>query len=259
MTTNLKQKSEPNIVARRLREAREETGFSRAQLGRKTNIPVKSIEKFEYGTLEPSLSRLQTLCDTLDVSTHWVMGEGDEDFENAPPAHNEEPVLDPSEKAKGILSRLDILRGEGFRDAPRMAMALADQALAGLKSLEPDELVTMANERRLQKGDCLSSSDLWELFGNDPEAGQSFCGQIEERILDTALLGIDLYTLDRDPLVVLADRLSENHPIEMPGFLGFSWGDHEDFVPLIRPVLRNLALAGGGEDFQDGETYPKRS
>jgi hypothetical protein len=111
----------------------------------------------------------------------------------------------------------------------------------------------------LYKGDCPSSSYIDDIFAVNPDDAQNFCGLIEERIVDTAILGVDLHAIERDALASLADRLSEEQDaLERPAAFGFSWGKHTDFVPLIRPFLRMMALTNNMPDFTDREVFPRR-
>ena len=257
------------ILATRLREAREDVGMSRADLARQTGIPAKSIEKFEYGTQEPSVSRLKTLCEVLDVSREWVMGEDDDSAPSRKPVPQMETQPspngkvanknDPMAKIRKALKKLDNMRADDFEGVQRQAMAMADDILAKLKYLEPDELVAdLAEDRGVFKGECPTLSDILNFFAEKPDKAQEYCGQVEERILDTAILGVDLYAIESAPLVGLADRLEmENEILDAPEIFG-GWGDHEEFVPLIRPFLRSLAFMGEAEDFEDLEAYPRR-
>lgn len=252
-----------NTAATRLRDARELMGYSRAELAKRTGIPAKSIEKFEYGSQEPSISRLQALATALEVSPQWIMGEGDqvpvkgklpawdnttEAADVAPPLPRpeNEPVNenDLATEVRVILDTLDDMRSEMFEGTRRRAMALADNAKNLMRNLEPDELLELADERGLHKCDGDNEESITALFADGPDKGQEYCGSIEDRILDTAILGVDLYAVDRDALVKVADDHEDEHDIERPAWLGLSWGEHSEFVPLIRVPLLAQAYSG---------------
>ncbi|MEQ9567303.1 MAG: hypothetical protein RLN85_16065, partial [Pseudomonadales bacterium] len=74
------------------------------------------------------------------------------------------------------------------------------------------------------------------------------------------ILGADLYTIDREALVTVADDIKDEFDIEEPRFLGWSdcWGDYAEFVPLIRDPLRKLALMGKGMDLANLDQFPRR-
>jgi transcriptional regulator with XRE-family HTH domain len=259
-------------VACRLRKARQEAGMSRQQLADATDIPVKSIEKFEYGTMEPSFPRLRVLCKTLGVSRDWIeTGEGSPFATDKPPvpANDQGRPGEPDqpdaiaegetheEAAKNLLAELDDMRADGFETAPRQAMAMANELLATLKHLEAGDLLYLAEDRGLHKGACSTRDEIDSLFSEDPDKAQGYCGQIEERILDTAILGADLYAIEHEALTELADRLDdEGHEIGGRGFLG--WGDHDELIPALRPVLRSLAFAGKAVNFGDKKVFPRR-
>ena len=77
--------ADDDTLASRLRQARDDMGFSRAELARRTGIPAKSIEKFEFGTQEPSVSRLQALSEALEVTFQSLAGmDADPYFEPSP-------------------------------------------------------------------------------------------------------------------------------------------------------------------------------
>lgn len=255
-------------VACRLRKARQEAGMSRQQLAEATDIPVKSIEKFEYGTMEPSFPRLRVLCKTLGVSRDWIeTGEGVPSpvKETRPPANDRSGREEPDDAAeetaeeteKSLLAEIDDLRANGFESSPRRAMAVADEILTDLKKLEVADLFFLAAYRNLHKGDCFTHEEITNLFSEDPDKAQGYCGQIEERILDTAILGADLYAITHEALSELADRLTEEgHEIDAEGLFG--WKDHEALAPALRPVLRSLAFAGKAINLEDLKAFPRR-
>jgi len=252
--------------AMRLREAREGLGLSRAELARMTGIPAKSIEKFEYGSQEPSLSRVQVLAEALEVTSQWIMGEE----QTAPKTTKAQPLPsnqnDQAPMQKGLaptvremLEQLDDMRTDEFDGVQRQAMALADRIRAALKVFEPDELLALADERGLYKDECENEiTFMIDVFKKDPHKAQAYCGSVEERIIDTAILGLDLYNIDRDALVELADQLQDEHDIEKPGVFGLGWGKHKGFVPLIRPYVQAQALSGNGFNFDELGDYPIR-
>lgn len=276
MTMQLKDlpQDQSDTPATRIRQAREAQGLSRAQLSRRTGIPAKSLEKFEYGTQEPSLSRLQSLSEALDVSTQWIMGQeepespADRAEADAPPDATPSPPSpavavpanddDPLEAAQDMLDRLAEMRSKNFDGFRRRALALIEDLRSTLAELEPEDLIDLADARGLHRADCPSVVKLLDVFSEDPDDGQDLCGNVEERIIDTAALGADLHAIDRKALAQLAGTLErEFEELEAPGFFG-DWGDHERMVPLIRPFLRKKALTGHPVDFKDLQAFPRR-
>ena len=113
----------------RLMQARNAAMLSRPQLAKASGIPTKAIEKFEYGTQEPNISRLQTLAKILNVTVEYLMdGNEDEEIEETEPVdvHDIEAdiVGDEIDQLTQKLSYLDELREIGFqkhwRSAPRL-------------------------------------------------------------------------------------------------------------------------------------------
>lgn len=55
----------PKICAKRLREAREEVGYSQKQLGLRVGLSDKSISMYEKGTVYPPVSNLLKIAKEL--------------------------------------------------------------------------------------------------------------------------------------------------------------------------------------------------
>lgn len=253
----------------RIRKARENVGLSRAELSRRTGIPPKAIEKFEYGQQEPSVSRLRTLCRELGSDFESMMGGLEEDSDGGasiavkpshrpvhPSPHPSNTTDDPEAEVRRLLKCVDDLRSEAFEDGRRMGMALTDDLKNSLRYLEPDELLSVAEKRGVRTLDCPDAISIMALFSDDPADAQNQCGDVEERIIDTAVLGADLFGIERDALAVLADHLQEMHEMERPGL--FSWGSHRELVTTLRPVLRTLAFAGNAIKLDDRKAFPQR-
>jgi len=264
-------------IAQRLRAARDDMGFSRRELAEITNIPQKTIEKFEIGSQEPSVSRLQTLCDVLDVTRSYLIDGYSADNDNgadrngskvksggnaiACPKCGEMGEFTDEEDTNvvfQILTELDLLRDEKFDGAQRRAIELSKDLIRELGYLEPAELMKVAAARELYLDDCPSAEGIMEIFNSDIEKAQTYCGLVEERILDTAILGIDMYAIEKKTLDRLSDKLEHDHEeLEAPGFFG-GWGEYSETVPLIRPYVRSLAFSGMGPDFDNPEDFSKR-
>lgn len=250
-----------DTVATRLRFARDAIKLPRNQVTMATGIPVKSIEKFENGSMEPSVSRLVALCELYGVTVDYVLGQDNDQVitepdDTEPEAEKATVVSDDTEYGPAtILGELDALRETSFIGSQRRAMALVDELNRLLHFLEPDELSQIANNRGLFLDPEDSGSLFSDFFDEDPEEGQKYCGLVEERIADTAILGIDLYTVEMDPLEALADGFG----IEAIGnYICNDWNDHSDLVPAIRPQLRAMALTGTLPQFEDQEQFPRR-
>ncbi|WP_417824646.1 helix-turn-helix domain-containing protein [Thalassospira lucentensis] len=243
----------------KLRAAREEAGKSRATVQKETGISAKALEHYEAGTSEVSISRLEQLCklyglemkEVLPIDVGGSAGEFPRD-ENADAGGM--PIVE------AMLADLAAFRVTGFDGAQRRAMALVDELATAMKRLESDELEALAEARELFEGDRPTSDGIFGLFVEDVDEAQRYCGLVEERIVDTAILGSDLYAIDREALVKVADAIKDEFDIEEPRFLGWSdcWGDYAEFVPLIREPLRKLALMGKGMDLANLDQFPRR-
>jgi len=55
-------------VGKRLAEYRRKAGLNQAQLGEMVGLEKESVSRIESGKIAPSLSRLATFCDALNLS-----------------------------------------------------------------------------------------------------------------------------------------------------------------------------------------------
>lgn len=62
-----------HIIATRLQIAREKTGFSYNELGKKTGVPVSRIKRYESGSAAIPLDELKLLISVLDLTLDDVM------------------------------------------------------------------------------------------------------------------------------------------------------------------------------------------
>lgn len=61
----------------RLKQAREQKGWSQAELARQANITAAAVNQFEKGPREPSMPILHSLASALEVSLDYLVGETD--------------------------------------------------------------------------------------------------------------------------------------------------------------------------------------
>lgn len=256
-------------IGARFRTARDATGLSRAQVAKLSNVSAKAIEKFEAGQQEPSFLRFAALCEavgkTVDEILHGDEHDSDDDFISPPPRRavppaprqaNPAPTTPAPETATdrvyGLLMELDELRETRFRHAQRRTMALVDQLRGELRFLEAEELVDLAHERGVFAGTLPAVRDLEQSLVDEPAQGQELCRLLEQRIVDTALLGADLFAIDLKALGELARRLDISRPL-------LGWADHDDIAEKLLEPLRAATFAGQGEDLSNDKTFPGRS
>ncbi|WP_420430539.1 helix-turn-helix domain-containing protein [Kordiimonas sp.] len=118
------------------------------------------------------------------------------------------------------LELIDALREDGFLKHQRKMPYLMEQLADTAKLLEVDELKEIAFDRKIETGD-------------EDEVETE---ELTNRIIDTAVLGTDLYDVDFDVLKAFARK----NNIERPFLSG--WKDHDHLVPLVRPAYRERAL-----------------
>lgn len=63
------------IFPRRLRRAREEKGWSQADLAARAGLQQSALSHYENATRRPSFANLRRLARALDVSTDYLVGQ----------------------------------------------------------------------------------------------------------------------------------------------------------------------------------------
>lgn len=239
------------VIGARFRAAREAAGLSRAQVERASNVSQKAIEKFEAGLQSPNFVRFAALCAAVGKTVDEMLNgratrarpgtdETDDESATPPPGDDQQSEVDPVEDA---LSRIDELRQHHFHDGQRKAIALVAVLRDALKSWEPAALLTLARKRGVDRGTCPSALDLQNALAADTDKGQAACAAVEERIIDTAVLGADLFSVPYEQLCKIADQLKRQFELD-EGFFG--WGKPPVLVPMLREPMRQLAVAGKG-------------
>lgn len=278
--------AENDNLATRLRTARDAKKLTRKQVAEETGIPEKSIEKFENGSQDPTVPRLISLAGLYDIPASVLMGEepishsfdtdrnedkgnaprelmeNDQTDEGATPAVNvndiDAPIVSPTsvpETVESILSDLNQMREVGFVDGKNAALELIGKVRQMTSVMEPVELDDLASKVGLFCEEPDDGFGLLSLVDDDPTgADLIFKGNIADRMIDTSLLGTDLYGIDEDDLIHIGTELAEQELIDEP----FFWGDHEKFVPILRPHFWKMAMMGKGYDFADREKFSLR-
>jgi len=241
----------------RLMQARNTAMLSRSQLATASGIPAKAIEKFEYGTQDPTISRVKTLAQVLNVEVDYLMtGEG----VTMPTI---EPVVSDDvasnmlggelEQITQKLSYLDELREDGFQKKWRTAPRLFEEVQKSMQKLSLDDVLDLGEARELFP---VSEELLDQYQEMDGEEREAFIDNLIERVLDTAYFGLDLHTIRKSDLVDLA------HCYDLDGddtnFWGSKWSGQAAIVSALQYTMRHLALKGQSPDFMDEKEYKQR-
>lgn len=237
MTTRNKniQNDELTSFGQRLRYEREKQDLSRPALSKLTGktISARVIAHLEDGNTEPKLKHSQTLAEVLEVDEVWlnhgstkedqtqpnhgfdgVLGETDDDLgdTNSPDlvdesdheipdiADENQQVLIPSndnqmrlyvDAVHELLELISAIRNEGFLHHSRKMPGLIEEVIETGKLLELSEVEELASDHNVNIEDDLQEEAVNEVI---------------LRLLDTALLGVDLYQVDTDNLLAFAKR-----------------------------------------------------
>lgn len=246
---------------KRLQMVRETRRISRAKLAELSGIPASSIEKYEYGHADPPVRRLQKIAEVLEVETDLLL-HGTAGTVTAPEPEPIEDDFDPFEEEDEdiyskahvvrLLKGLDKMRVEGFRKYWRSAPRDIEAVQNGLMEFPFDALLDLAEERGLYR----ISEDVIESYdGLYPDEQETIRRAIAERIVDTAVFGRDLHTIDLDSLSDAAYELGIK--ADKTG-LFYKWSSLEAVADALREHSRPLALKDVGPDFLGDQKFDER-
>lgn len=243
--------NEPESLGERLRFSRDLAKLSRRELAETTGMSARTIEHYENGTTDATYQKLCQLSDALGVEITWLVSGGETNEtefgdtsddgaleDNAPP-----PETTPgTAQLMTFLETLVNLREAGFEKRQRKATAIMQDIHSAAKYIEPAELAWLASQREVFIVKDYSPevfSDLIHSTTNRHDV-ETLCIEIADRLIDHALLGVDLFKVKLKDLAALA----ENWEIEPNRILAFSWRGYEEIVPALRSKLRKQALSG---------------
>lgn len=241
----------------RLQSTREDKDLTRKQVSETTGIPVKSVEKFESGVMSPNIERLQALSSALGVSVNFLL-DGEEvapviDNSTVHEAEIEEDYQTHMDEISVEFTALDQMREDGFQNSWRTAPRSFEALRSLLSGLSYDELLDIAEIRRLKAipADEISAFD--DIEFDDQDAA---INALLERILDTAYFGVDLCKLKVSVLEDHAEQLKLKCD-KSDGILSIfdSWSCAEAIIEALRPSLRQQALEGKAPDFKDEKLF----
>lgn len=80
----MKERKELNIqIGSRIKQSREHSGLTQEKLAEKIDVSVQYVSDLERGIVGTSIPTLLKICDTLSVSTDYILKEeyfGEDDF-----------------------------------------------------------------------------------------------------------------------------------------------------------------------------------
>ncbi len=263
MTTQIKDlpENESDTPGARLKTAREDKGLTRKKVAEMTGIPVKSLEKIEYGGMEPNISRLKAICTALDIEPSFILSAGEDEttdvVDNSPVKasdENIENIRGHDSMANEYLQMLDTLRQTGFENSTRKTEAYFNELKSTLCFLEYGELLELAKVRGIKVEDNISeetdpreTEEFTGIYEDISVSEKPDCEELANRIIDTAVFGVDFYSIELDELSTMA----EEHDLSPDRFIWAGWRGHSEIVPKIREEFLEETLLGKvEEDFQ---------
>lgn len=66
------------LIGERLKSLRSQKGITQREIAAAIEVSSVSVQRFEYGTVRPSLETLVALADYFDVSLDYLVGRSDD-------------------------------------------------------------------------------------------------------------------------------------------------------------------------------------
>lgn len=222
-------------LGNRLQKAREEKRYSRSALAEKARIPMKSLEKYEAGTMDIPMGRLSAVAEALELEISFFLSDD-----------SMEPVFAQNDGASPIQSALeaiDQMRGDGFEKHWRAIQLKIEEAMNLLAGLSVEDLATLAERRGVHE---FSSADwLTEVSEASIEESKALASALEARVIDAAVFGKDLYGVEPH----LLEAFAEETDLNGDSLFGFGWSCRDSLVNAVRPKLFEFVMAGKVPEF----------
>jgi transcriptional regulator with XRE-family HTH domain len=271
-------------VGQRLQRFREDAGLSRRQLAELVDddsVTAKTIENIERVVTDPGVNRLKAIAEALMTDIDTLLGEKPTQPTQPGGVITEAPAEAPAEMptdyelALEALEELDDLRKMGFQEEFDHANNLVQDAQNALKRVDVEELCELARQRKISPASHPDSDEFKAMIGKNVQGyfAQRIC--LAERIIDTAVLGVDLYKIEPKALEKLGDELCNRYK-HLKGckehflypfddlFRFFGWfkerdPNSEDVIIVIREPIRaeHLSEAETAPDFSDAKRFPR--
>lgn len=247
---------EHDTLGKRLKHARETLRLTRKQLAAMTDIGYKTIENYEYEKADAKTSVVDGLAEALGVSGA-ILQYGPlpgVEASQAVPKDDEASAMPVTsvptriENTQKLLAEIEELRHDGFANAPRLSIALIGDLHNSFRYLEVEEIIEASLNAGLDDLDDLEtytpaslipevpqSIDILFFASDETEEKLDALEVVVERLIDTAVIGIDLHELSFDQL----EKIAEEQGLSRP-FMG--WKKADQISSALRPILRVNAL-----------------
>ncbi len=103
--------SKPTLRVDRLRELREQHGWSQRELARLCGFGEAQVRKYESGQTDPSATYLKLIANRLNVSTDYLLGITD----------NPHVQMSGGDLSEDELAMVDVFRRDGWTGVIRLA------------------------------------------------------------------------------------------------------------------------------------------
>lgn len=246
-------KTDLKTLGGRIRFSRDVANLSRRELAEMTGMSSRTIEHYENGTTDATYQKLCVLAENLRVEIAWLVsgddpGEIETDFQVMLDARaseeNDQTCEMPSriQRLETSFAILAELRNAGLEKHVRKATAIMQEVHGSAKYIEPEELTSFATRRGIFILKDYSPEAFSDLINAsmDRAAVEVLCTEIVDRLIDRALLGINLFQVNLKDLATMAAEWE----ILPNRILAFGWRGHEEIVPALRSRLRQHALLG---------------
>ncbi len=258
-----------------LRDARSISGLTQKQVAEEAEIGLSAYKQYERDGAMPPLDKAGQLAEVLNFDPRELFNEIDA-LASGQPAPVGRPRIHPGSAEEGggapapvkPASLADVVREQlssidGLREAGKRSELRSGKRIKKLQrqlmELEPEVLYEIFEERGGNLDSCPSGTPLLDgllsIFEEDQEEGNKVCGVVSDRVIDTALLGVDLWALSDDSL----DQLDSDIAGFWEGDIALlGWDNISEIIVKRRKLAWSAAMRGKGVAVDDPEKYPRR-
>jgi transcriptional regulator with XRE-family HTH domain len=257
-----------------LRDARGVTGMTQKEVAEEAEIGLSLYKQYEGDRCSPSLENVGRLVRVLGLDAVKLLDEVNNP-EVSVVAPRGRPRNDgraggelkavpvtPAARAQTELDAINKLRRVGELQALRSGKRVR-QLQADLSMLEPERLYELAEAWEVNLEACRETpllADLLSIFDDDMEEGEKVCGIVADRIIDVALLGVDLRALSDQALRRLLKefKLASWFDLPVDGGVADDPEEFQAYLTAARKKAWQAVMRGEKLTVADQENYPRR-
>lgn len=233
-------------IGSRIEQARLAANIDKNALAALVGKTAKTITHYEKGTNSPTVSTVEDIAKALTVDAGYLFCGAKMVNTKFDETEIEE---EKTTKIEAQIDQLLELSVAGLDEHSEKAQAHIQVILGETEGLALEEVLELAEQYELVDIEAildpiseLEEGEFMLLYPEKSEADLSrkICLEVIERLIDKALHGEDLYSIDMEILEEFADE----NEIVPNRLISWGWRGYKELVPAIRGKVRDLILMG---------------